>query len=147
MPYISAFSRDGRASMILGVMMSPSAVVLEAWRSRRVDRRRGALMGLGCVLLESALRLLAIRSVLFVCVAAVCLSVRSYSALETAVQVSSEAGRRRERVRRENFACGRRGRAVLTRSSVDDPRAHAYIEQTVRQVEVNVDWVYLQYYT
>lgn len=61
MPYISAFSKDGRASMILGVIVSPSAVVLEACRSRRVDRRRGALMDVGCVLLESALRRLAIR--------------------------------------------------------------------------------------
>lgn len=104
MPYISAFSKDSRASMILGVMMSPSAVELEleAWRSRRVDRRRGALMEVGCVLLESALRLLAIRSVCLV------------DALPSTQQRVFPSRRRRER--KEKFAPGRRGRAILTRS-------------------------------
>jgi hypothetical protein len=60
-PYISAFSNEGLASMTFGIMTSPSAA--EAWRSRSVERRRVAVMGVDGVLLEeSALRLRAIWS-------------------------------------------------------------------------------------
>jgi hypothetical protein len=56
-PYISAFSRDGAALMTFGITISPSAFDCS---SRRVDRRREAVIGLVgvVVLLESALRLL-----------------------------------------------------------------------------------------
>ncbi len=58
-PYISAFSNEGLASMTFGIMKSPSAA--EAWRSRSVERRRVAVMGVDGVLLdESALRFRAI---------------------------------------------------------------------------------------
>lgn len=63
MPYICAFSKEGAALMTLGTTMSPSLGVGGLWRSRRVERRRVvAVIGLerGWVLLESALRLLAI---------------------------------------------------------------------------------------
>jgi hypothetical protein len=47
--------------MTFGIMASPSAA--EAWRSRSVERRRVAVMGVVGVLLdESALRFRAIRS-------------------------------------------------------------------------------------
>ena len=60
-PYISAFSNEGLASMTFGIMTSPSAA--EAWRSRSVERRRVAVMGVDGVLLEeSALRFRAICS-------------------------------------------------------------------------------------
>ena len=59
MPYISAFSREGAAFIILGFMTSPSEEA-EAWRSLSVERRRGPVMGPE-VLPESVLRLLAIQ--------------------------------------------------------------------------------------
>jgi hypothetical protein len=59
-PYISAFSKEGRASMTFGIMTSPSEA--EAWRSRSVERRRGAVMEVDELLLESALRFRAIQS-------------------------------------------------------------------------------------
>ena len=59
-PYISAFSNEGLASMTFGIMTSPSAA--EAWRSRSVERRRGAVMEVDELLLESALRFRAIQS-------------------------------------------------------------------------------------
>lgn len=68
MPYICAFSKEGAALMTLGTTMSPSLGVGGLWRSRRVERRRVvAVIGLerGWVLLESALRLLAIFPNLF----------------------------------------------------------------------------------
>lgn len=59
MPYISAFSNDGRASIILGVIISPSVAAVVAWSSRSVDLLLGMVMGLEgiAVLFESALRL------------------------------------------------------------------------------------------
>lgn len=62
MPYISAFSKDGAALITLGIMTSPSLLlaVVEDWRSRRVDRRRVAVIGLDWALLESALPFLPI---------------------------------------------------------------------------------------
>lgn len=60
-PYISAFSRDGAALMTFGITISPSTAVVDDCNSRRVDRRREAVIGLAgvaVVLLESALRLL-----------------------------------------------------------------------------------------
>jgi hypothetical protein len=61
MPYISAFNKDGRASIILGVIISPSVAAV-AWSSRNVDLRLGMVIGLEGteVLFESALRLRAI---------------------------------------------------------------------------------------
>jgi hypothetical protein len=60
-PNISAFSKDGLASITFGTITSPSEA--EAWSSRSVERR--LVMGLDCeVELESALRFRAIQSVL-----------------------------------------------------------------------------------
>lgn len=71
MPYISAFSKDGAALIILGTMALPSEA--EACRSRRVERRRETGMGLGwVVLLELALRALAISDHARLCVAGQC---------------------------------------------------------------------------
>jgi hypothetical protein len=61
MPYISAFSREGAALITLGTMTSPSDEV-EAWRSLKVERRRGVGMELDVVLLESVLRFFAIQT-------------------------------------------------------------------------------------
>ena len=61
-PYISAFSRDGLASITFGVMTSPS--VAEAWRSLRVERLRGTVIGEAWLLFESALRFRAIWNIL-----------------------------------------------------------------------------------
>ena len=58
-PYISAFSNGSLALIILGVITCPSEAA-EAWRSRSVDRLRGAGIGLNWPLAESVLRFLAI---------------------------------------------------------------------------------------
>lgn len=60
MPYISAFSREGAALMILGFMTWPSEEA-EAWRSLSVERRRGPPVMGPELLPESVLRFLAIQ--------------------------------------------------------------------------------------
>lgn len=60
MPYISAFSREGAALMILGFMTLPSEEA-EAWRSLSVERRRVPPVIGPEVLPESVLRFLAIQ--------------------------------------------------------------------------------------
>jgi len=90
-PYISAFSKEGRASMILGVIISPSAAVV-AWSSRNVDLLLETVMGLDegtGVLLVSAIRLRAIA-----------ITLRRLSVSRLAIKFCFVKGGRRDLTRR-----------------------------------------------